>query len=120
MKMGEYIKKLRTKSNLTQEELGKKLNPGVNRAAINKWENGSVKNIKRSYIEQMSKIFNVNPSELMCFSQEEIISKEIDAIEAIQNSFGDDYVKLLELFHQLNENEQQELLNYLQFKVGSR
>lgn len=120
MKMGEYIKKLRTESNLTQEELGKKLNPGVNRAAINKWENGRVKNIKRSYIEQMSKIFGVKPSELMCFSQEEIIENEVKAIESVQNTFGDDYVKLLELFHQLNEDEQQELLNYLQFKVCSR
>ena len=70
MKMGEYIRKLRTEHGLTQEELGQKLNPKVNRAAVNKWEGGKVANIKRSHIEQMAKIFGVDPVKLMCFETE--------------------------------------------------
>ena len=67
MEMGEYIKQLRNGLKLTQEELGQKLNPPVNRAAINKWEKGNVKNIKRSHIQQMAEIFGVSPVDLMCF-----------------------------------------------------
>lgn len=72
MTMGEYIRNLRKKNNMTQEQLGKKLSPPVNRAAINKWESGQVENIKRSYIEQMSSLFNVRPTELMCFEDEPV------------------------------------------------
>ena len=47
MTMGEYIKQLRTEREWSQDELGKKV--GVNRAAVQKWEKGSVENIKRNY-----------------------------------------------------------------------
>lgn len=102
MTMGEYIKQLRKNHDLTQEELGKKLDPPVNRAAINKWETGQVENIKRSYIEQMSKLFDIRPSELMCFDIEHKLSEEVITIEMIQKNFGRDAVKILELFTKLN------------------
>lgn len=69
MTMGSLIKELRTAAGLTQEELGKKLSPPVNRAAVNKWEGGRVSNIKRGYIEQMARIFGVDPVKLMCFDE---------------------------------------------------
>lgn len=63
MGIGDTIKKLRLEKGLTQEELGKLV--GVKRAAVNKWENGSVENLKRSTIEKLSEIFKVNPSYLI-------------------------------------------------------
>lgn len=69
MIMGEYIKKLRKEHDLTQDELGQKLNPPVNKSAVNKWEKGQVENIKRTHIEQMSKFFGVRPSQLTCFNE---------------------------------------------------
>lgn len=63
MKTNEIIKYLREKNNLTQEELATKL--GLKKAAINKYENGTVENIKKSTIEDMAKIFDVNPSCIM-------------------------------------------------------
>ena len=45
MNIGARIKKLRTEHNLSQEELGSTL--GVQRAAVQKWECGAVKNLKR-------------------------------------------------------------------------
>ena len=65
MNMGAIIKDLRKDNNMTQEELGSRLDPPVNRQAVNKWETGRVENIKRSHIEQMAFIFNVKPSFLM-------------------------------------------------------
>ena len=60
MNIGSYIKKLRTEHGYSQEELGSLL--GVQRAAVQKWECGTVKNLKRETIKKLSEIFNVPPS----------------------------------------------------------
>ncbi len=60
MKTGNYIKKLRTDAGLSQEELGKLV--GVKRAAVQKWESGKVKNIKKETLKKLSEIFNVSMS----------------------------------------------------------
>jgi repressor LexA len=56
MTMGERIKYYRTKSDMTQEQLGELL--GVQKSAIRKYEKGEVENIKRSTIKRMSEIFD--------------------------------------------------------------
>lgn len=57
--VGEYIKELRTKKGMTQEELGSLV--GVKKAAVQKWESGLVQNLKRNTIKQLAEIFNVSP-----------------------------------------------------------
>ena len=69
MNIGDYIKKLRTQNGYSQEELGKLL--GVQRAAVQKWECGTVKNLKRDTIKKLSEIFNVSTS---CFVDDEYLS----------------------------------------------
>ena len=54
MGMADKIKERRIAMGLTQEELGQKL--GVQKSAIAKYENGRVKNIKRSVILKMAEI----------------------------------------------------------------
>lgn len=104
MTMGTYIKLLREENHMSQEELGQKLSPPVNRAAVNKWETGQVENIKRRHIEQMSEIFGVRPSELMCFGQtEDAISRETKILEMVQKEFGKDAVRLLTYFLMMNK-----------------
>ena len=119
MTMGEYIKELRTGGNRfgrkwSQEELGHSLNPPVNRCAINKWEKGRVENIKRTHIEQLSVMFGIQPSELMCFESkydEKQISEEVRTIEAVQKVFGNEAVQLLNYFNQLNDVGKEKILN---------
>lgn len=60
MNIGSLIKRLRTQYGYSQEELGSML--GVQRAAVQKWECGTVKNLKRDTIKKLSEIFNVPPS----------------------------------------------------------
>lgn len=79
MTMGERIKQLRKEKGLTQEELGKYI--GVKKAAIMKYEKGNVKNMKRSSIEILSKLFNVTPSYLMCLDENENNIKIQDVIK---------------------------------------
>lgn len=118
MQTGDYIKKLRMGNNkygkvFTQEELGRLLNPPVNRAAINKWEKGTVENIRKIYIEQLADIFGIEPSDLMCFESkydEKLISEEVKIIEAIQKMYGRQAVQVLNYFNQLNDLGKQKAL----------
>ncbi len=57
--IGGYIKKLRNERGMTQEELGEIL--GVKKAAVQKWESGTVKNLKRSTIVTLADYFCVSP-----------------------------------------------------------
>lgn len=63
MCVGDLIRKKRQELNLSQDELGRLV--GVNRAAINKWECGRVKNLKRETIKKLSEIFNISPALLV-------------------------------------------------------
>lgn len=58
--IGAYIKQLRTERGMTQEEVGKII--GVQKAAVQKWENGTVKNLKRSTILKLADYFGVSPA----------------------------------------------------------
>lgn len=58
--IGSYIRRLRTEKGLTQEQLGELV--GVRKAAVQKWENGSVTNLKRATITKLSEIFGVSPA----------------------------------------------------------
>lgn len=80
MTMGEYIKQLRREHGWTMEELGKKV--GVNRAAVQKWENGTVENIKRSTIKELSRVFGVSPCDLMCWDEVEPPAEQDPIISA--------------------------------------
>lgn len=57
---GEKIRYLRQLANMSQEELGRRV--GVQRAAINKYEVGSVVNIPLTTIEKIAQVFDVNPT----------------------------------------------------------
>lgn len=69
MNMGDRIKELRLRNEMTQEELGEKV--GVKRAAVNKWESGMTVNLKRTTIKALSEIFDVAPSYLMGIKEDE-------------------------------------------------
>jgi transcriptional regulator, cro/CI family len=106
MTMGEMIKYHREQMKLSQEELGKMLNPSVNRAAVNKWETGQVENLKRTHIQQLAKKFGISPCELMCFDdkfESPMLAEQVKALELIQKHFGKDAVHILQSFQKLND-----------------
>lgn len=76
MDVGKKIKAARIAKGMTQEELGKAL--GLQKSAIAKYENGRVINIKRSTLQQISKILNIRPAELI--DDEELDFSKIDNI----------------------------------------
>ena len=116
MTMGERIKYLRESVGMTQDELGEKI--GVQKSAIVKYEKGKVENIKRSSIKTMADIFGVSPCYLMGFDEDQdkvkTISKQVTLLQAIQDQWGKDSVKILELFTGLNSDGQKKALASLE------
>lgn len=109
MKTSEIIKLLREKNDLTQEELAQKL--GLKKAAINKYENGSVENIKKSIVQEMAKIFDVSPSYIM-FG--EIEDENKIKLEDREKSLLDDY-RLLNTDGQKEANKRVKELTLIPF-----
>jgi len=110
MELGEKIKKLRRSKNLTQEELGEKLN--ISRVAISKWETGrGYPNIDSLLL--LAKIFDVSvdsllsTEEVITIAKEEIINEKDSTCSKIIALFNFMPLSLLFLpfFRSLGENE---------------
>lgn len=68
MTTGDKIKFLRNKKGLSQEELGAMV--GVKKAAINKYENGIVINLKRTIIAKLAIALETTPTYLLGFEDD--------------------------------------------------
>ena len=98
MTMGERIRFYRNKQGLTMEQLGEML--GVRRAAVMKYEDGSVENIKRSTIKRMAEIFGVSPCYLMWGEETET------TVTQLPKGLTDSERQLLAAFRTLNAQGQ--------------
>lgn len=63
MDIGMKIRTARKAKNMTLEELGSLL--GVQKSAVAKYENGRIKNIKRSTLQKISEVLDIPPVELI-------------------------------------------------------
>lgn len=63
MTMGDRIKQLRKEHKMTQEDLGKII--GVQKAAIQKYEKGTVKNIKRASLIKLAEALETTPEYIL-------------------------------------------------------
>lgn len=110
---GTKIKYLRTISNMSQEELGRRV--GVQRAAIQKYEKGTVKNIPIETIEKIANVFNVSPSYLVGWSGDEgnPLSIEVKLLQGVQKFYGKESVDLLEGFVFLNSTGKRKVTQYV-------
>ena len=84
MDVGKYIKSLRTESGMTQEQLGELV--GVKKAAVQKWESGMTQNLKRTTIQKLADIFNVNPAAFVGNEVEPSIYDKYDNIQPIRST----------------------------------
>lgn len=100
MTTGERIRQLRIEHQMTQEELGAKV--GVQKAAIYKYENGLIVNLKRSTIEKLALVLDTTPTYLMGMEDDE---PEQTALTPAQAS-------LLAVFNELNEEGQSKVIGY--------
>ena len=88
--LGDRIKQLRLENGLTQEQLGNIL--GVKKAAIQKYENGIVVNIKHEKLKKMAETFGCSVDYLMGWSKfdekydSQSLANEVKDIEATYNN----------------------------------
>lgn len=96
MKTADKIKMLRTKKGMTQEELGKAC--GLQRAAINKYEKGTVVNIKRSVLQKLADALGVAPVDLLDDEESVLIDSEGNIIYMPDVSQNEQRKRLLYYF----------------------
>lgn len=111
--IGQRILELRKLSGLSQEELGNRV--GVQRAAINKYEKGTVTNVPIQTIEKMATIFDVSPSYIVGWDNigGNDLAIEVKIIQGVNQFFGKDAVELLEMFTELNPAGKRKVLDYI-------
>lgn len=111
--VGERIKHLRLLADMSQEDLGKRV--GVQRAAINKYEKGSVTNIPIATIEKIAYIFNVSPNYLVGWDTVEVnqLSAEVKVLQGVKRFYGKDAVEVIEIYTQLNSTGKKRVLQHL-------
>ena len=103
MTTGERIRQLRIEHQMTQEELGARV--GVQKAAIYKYENGLVVNLKRSILEKLAIVLDTTPTYLMGMEDSE---QQANIRLTPQQS------TLLAAFDQLNEEGQTKAVEYVE------
>jgi transcriptional regulator with XRE-family HTH domain len=107
------IKELRMLSGISQEELGRRV--GVQRAAINKYEMGSVTNIPIATIEKIARVFDVSPTYILGWNETSPnpLSAEVKIIQGIKTFYGEDAVELLEGYVTMTGTGRRKVLRYL-------
>lgn len=105
--IGNRIKRLRIDSNLTQEEVGKII--GTSKQTLHKYENGIVTNIPSDKIETLANLFDVSPSYIMGWDNNDINDNKLNKEDE----------KLLNAFNQLNNEGQEKAISYTQDLVDS-
>lgn len=118
MEIGKRIKMLRNSVEMTQDELGEKL--GVKKAAIQKYESGSIVNLKIETIKRLAEIFEVTPAYIMGWDKfdEEInndkLKRQIRLAELLSDRFDMEIVEVIFKSFELNEDGQHKFFSYME------
>ena len=109
---GERIKELRVLSGISQEELGRRV--GVQRAAINKYEKGTVENIPLKTIEKIASVFDVSPNYIVGWNESSSnpLSAEVKVLQGVSIFYGEESVELLEIYTTSTKEGKKRLLSY--------
>lgn len=105
MNIGQRIKNMRLKNNLTQDELALRIN--TTKQTIHKYENGIITNIPSSKIEAIANVLNTTPDYLMGWT-EETSPKSFDYD-------NDTYSEILALLEAMPEQKRENAIEYLKF-----
>lgn len=114
MNTGERIKSLRTEKGLTQEELGDML--GVKKAAIQKYENGAIINLKVDTIKRLSDIFNVSPNYIIGWIDEDTNSISYQSKffnYIVHENFGNDVAESIEKLYFMSDTGKKKVKEYI-------
>ena len=103
MEMSVIIKNRRSELGLTLEEVGRRV--GVNRATVQRWETGEIKNLGRDKIAALAAALHVTPEYLLGWTDEPGLQME----QTLASATAD-----------LTPEEAASVLNYIQFLKSQR
>ena len=106
--VGERIKMLRIERNMTQEELGEIL--GITKAAVQKYENGTIRNFKSDTIKILCEVFHMPPAYFI-FDRVPDLSTD-QTKELLVMHFGKWLITFLENLDGLNAKGKVKLVEY--------
>lgn len=106
--VGERIRIMRLEKGWTQEELGKML--GITKGAVQKYENGQIKNFKVDSIRKLCQIFELSPVYFVFDNVPDYYAKE--PIEMLKAHFGVWFVDFLRNFNELNQDGKTKVIMY--------
>ena len=109
---GTRIRELRQIADMSQEELGRRV--GVQRAAIHKYESGSVENIPLKTIERIARVFDVSPTYIVGWNGEHNnpLAVEVKIVQGVKTFFGMEALELLETYLALDNVGKKRLIQY--------
>lgn len=113
MTIGERLKRLRIEKGLTQEEVGNTL--GITKAAVQKYENGTITNFRSDTIRKLCKLFGIAPAYFIFDDVEnDYSSTNSEQLRGmIIKHFGERFVRFLDILDTLNEDGRQKIMTYI-------
>ena len=113
MTIGERLKRLRIEKGLTQEEVGNIL--GITKAAVQKYENGTITNFRSDTIRKLCKLFGIAPAYFIFDDVEnDYSSTNSEQLRGmIIKHFGERFVRFLDILDTLNEDGRQKIMTYI-------
>ena len=111
---GERIRELRQIADMSQEELGRRV--GVQRAAINKYEKGTVTNIPLPTIERIASTFDVSPTYIVGWddSSSNVLSMESKVLQVVSKLYGKEVVEMLESYVEVDSTGKRKIQTYVE------
>ena len=110
MTVGQRIKRLRKEKGWTQSELAEQL--GVTKAAVQKYENGTITNFKIDVLKRLCEIFDC-PTMLFVYDKLPVFSWSETTEKLFWVQYGEDFTSFLSHFQALNERGQQKVIDYV-------
>lgn len=105
MSIGDNIKKKRNQKGITLLELAESI--GVREATVQRYESGSIKNIKHETIIKIANVLETTPAYLMGWEEEHISKSENQPREQFING---NEKELVECYRLCNKEDKEELL----------
>lgn len=116
--IGEKIYKLRSERGLTLEELAQKI--GVGKSTVQKWETGSIKEMRRDKIQALADVLGVSPEFFFDIPKDEQYYTDDEAMEMIEFLKNNkDYKVLFDAIRTIRPSDIDSIKEFIEEKNGN-
>lgn len=110
MDIGKIIKGRRKELGLTIKDVGKAV--GVAHATVSRWETGNISNMRRDRIYKLAQVLQLNPAEIMGFTEQELRSFEEGDLLAYAST-DPEVIEMLELYRKMDRHDKKRVVEFV-------